>query len=106
MSKSSVAICEALLERNPQRRLGGGKGDAQEVKNHPFFAGVNWDDMLAKRVPPPFIPTITGRADTSNFDEEFTREIPILTPVNAMLTSEEQQQFVNFSYVANWAVGK
>jgi hypothetical protein len=62
--------------------------------------------MLAKRVPPPFLPTVSGRADTSNFDEEFTREIPILTPVNAMLTSEEQQNFANFSYVANWAVEK
>ncbi|KAG1554949.1 hypothetical protein G6F49_007578 [Rhizopus delemar] len=106
LSKNSVAICEALLERNPQRRLGGGKGDAQEVKNHLFFTGVNWEDMLAKRVPPPFLPTVSGRADTSNFDEEFTREIPILTPVNAMLTSEEQQNFANFSYVANWAVEK
>lgn len=104
MSKNSVSICEALLERNPERRLGGGKGDAQEVKNHPFFAGVNWDDMLAKRVTPPFLPTISGRADTSNFDEEFTREIPILTPVNAMLTAQEQQEFSNFSYVANWAI--
>lgn len=32
LSKSSVAICEALLQRNPQKRLGGGKGDAQDVK--------------------------------------------------------------------------
>ncbi|OBZ84141.1 Protein kinase C-like 1 [Choanephora cucurbitarum] len=104
MSNSSVSICEALLERNPEKRLGGGKGDAQEIKNHPFFAGVDWEDMLAKRVTPPFLPTISGRADTSNFDEEFTREIPILTPVNAMLTSEEQQEFENFSYVANWAI--
>lgn len=93
-----------LLERNPERRLGGGKGDAQEVKNHPFFAGVNWEDMLAKRVAPPFLPTINGRADTSNFDEEFTREIPILTPVNAMLTPHEQHEFINFSYVANWVI--
>lgn len=106
MSKSSVAICEALLERNPQKRLGGGKGDGQEVRNHVFFAGINWDDMLAKRVPPPFIPTVNSRADTSNFDEEFTREIPILTPVNAMLRPEEQREFANFSYVANWAVGR
>ncbi|KAI7889297.1 kinase-like domain-containing protein, partial [Mucor mucedo] len=104
MSKNSVSICEALLERNPEKRLGGGKGDAQEVKNHPFFAGVNWEDMLAKKVPPPFLPTINGRADTSNFDEEFTREIPILTPVNAMLTRHEQQEFSDFSYVANWAI--
>lgn len=106
LSKSSVAICEALLQRNPQKRLGGGKGDAQDVKNHIFFEGVNWDDMLNKRVPPPFLPTVSSRADTSNFDEEFTREIPILTPVNAMLTEGEQDNFTSFSYVANWAMEK
>ncbi|KAI9474162.1 MAG: kinase-like domain-containing protein [Benjaminiella poitrasii] len=104
MSKESVSICEALLERNAEKRLGSGKLDAQEIKAHPFFAGVNWEDMLAKRVQPPYIPTVNGRADTSNFDEEFTREIPILTPVNAMLTEHDQQTFINFSYVANWAI--
>ncbi|KAI7899788.1 kinase-like domain-containing protein [Cokeromyces recurvatus] len=104
MTKESISICEALLERNPEKRLGGGKGDAQEIKGHLFFAGVNWEDMLAKRVKPPYIPTVNGRADTSNFDEEFTREIPILTPINAMLTEQDQQPFINFSYVANWAI--
>lgn len=60
--------------------------------------------MLAKRVTPPFLPTVNGRADTSNFDEEFTREFPILTPVNAMLTPREQHIFAKFSFVANWAI--
>jgi len=27
---------------------------------------------LMRRVPPPFVPTITGLEDVSNFDEEFT----------------------------------
>lgn len=59
---------------------------------------------MAKKVTPPYLPTVTGRADTSNFDEEFTREIPILTPVNAMLTKVEQQEFNQFSYIADWAI--
>ncbi|KAJ2955208.1 hypothetical protein NQZ79_g8761 [Umbelopsis isabellina] len=104
MSRDSVSICQKLLTRDPERRLGAGRSDAQEIKTHPFFAGVNWDDMLCKRVPPPFYPKITGRADTSNFDEEFTREIPVLTPVNSTLNRGEQQEFGNFSYVAEWVV--
>ncbi|GAB5590900.1 Serine/threonine kinase [Umbelopsis nana] len=105
MSRDSVSICQKLLTRDPEKRLGSGRSDAQEIKAHPFFAGVNWDDMLQKRVPPPFYPKITGPADTSNFDEEFTREMPVLTPINSTLHRAEQQEFGNFSYVAEW-IGK
>lgn len=93
-----------MLERDPRNRLGSGRGGSQEIKDHPFFDGVDWDDVLNKQIIPPFIPHLNSRADTSNFDEDFTREIPILTPVNAMLSDNEQHAFSNFSYVANWAI--
>ncbi|CAO3617229.1 unnamed protein product [Mucor fragilis] len=102
MSRDSVSICQRLLNRDPKKRLGAGPSDAAEIKEHPFFHGVNWDDMLAKRVPPPFCPSITGPLDTSNFDEEFTRERPALTPINSVLNRVEQQEFQAFSYVADW----
>ncbi|KAI8335454.1 hypothetical protein BC941DRAFT_399152 [Chlamydoabsidia padenii] len=103
MSRDSVGICQRLLTRDPERRLGSGPQDANEIKQHPFFRGVNWDDMLAKRVPPPFYPTITDRLDTSNFDEEFTKERVALTPIDANMTRNEQIEFQAFSYVADWA---
>jgi len=104
MSRDSVSICQRLLTRDPERRLGSGKSDAEEIKRHPFFRGVNWDDMLAKKVPPPFYPSISGRTDTSNFDEEFTKEIPVLTPVHSKLIDGEQEEFRSFSYVAEWVI--
>ncbi|CAO3593534.1 unnamed protein product [Absidia cylindrospora] len=103
MSRDSVGICQRLLTRDPAHRLGSGPSDAGEIKQHPFFRGVNWDDMLAKRVPPPFYPTITDRLDTSNFDEEFTNERVALTPIDVNMTRVEQQEFQAFSYTADWA---
>lgn len=47
-----------LLTRDPNRRLGAGKEDAEEVKKHPFFKDVNFDDILHKRIPPPYFPTV------------------------------------------------
>ena len=47
-----------LLTRDPTRRLGSGKTDAEEIKKHPFFKDVNFDDIFNKRVPPPYFPTI------------------------------------------------
>ncbi len=49
-----------LLTRDPNRRLGSGKTDAEEIKRHPFFKDVNFDDVLNKRIPPPYFPTIVS----------------------------------------------
>lgn len=59
--------------------------------------------MLAKRVPPPFYPTVNGRLDTSNFDDTFTVERPALTPISGGITRDEQLDFVHFDFVADWA---
>jgi classical protein kinase C len=103
MPRDAVSILQKLLTRDPSRRLGSGKGDAEEIKKHPFFKDVNFDDVMNKRIPPPYFPTINGSADTSNFDEEFTKEQPTLTPVHGQLSSRDQAEFNGFSWVANWA---
>ncbi|TFY81916.1 hypothetical protein EWM64_g2094 [Hericium alpestre] len=103
MPRDAVSVLQKLLTRDPTRRLGSGKGDAEEIKRHPFFKDVSWDDILNKRIPPPYFPTINGSADTSNFDEEFTKEQPTLTPVHGQLSSRDQAEFNGFSWVATWA---
>ncbi|CAO1940567.1 unnamed protein product [Urochloa humidicola] len=47
-------LISRLLEREPRRRLGYAAG-ADEIREHPFFAGVAWD-MLAEVSRPPYIP--------------------------------------------------
>ncbi|RPD62183.1 hypothetical protein L226DRAFT_601084 [Lentinus tigrinus ALCF2SS1-7] len=98
----TVSILQKLLTRDPTGRLGSGMGDAEEIKGQPFFNDVNFDDVLNKRIPPPYLPTINGTADTSNFDEQFTNEPPTLTPVHTQLSSRDQAQFSGFSWVASW----
>ena len=104
LSHESVAIMRRLLRRNPERRLGSTERDAEDIKKQAFFSGVNWEKLLARQVPPPFVPTIASNEDVSNFDEEFTREAPVLTPPRnpRALTSGEQALFKDFSYMADW----
>ncbi|RHZ65053.1 hypothetical protein Glove_319g64 [Diversispora epigaea] len=104
MSRDSVSILQKLLTRDPESRLGSGKNDAEDIKRQPFFKGVNWEDMFYKKVPPPFYPLISSPTDTSNFDDEFTKELPVLTPVNSQLTADNQDEFRGFSYVSDWVV--
>ena len=77
-----------------------GPSDAEEIKHHAFFKDTNFDDVLHKRIPPPFYPTIGSATDTSNFDSEFTKEQPTLTPVHSQLTTSDQAEFQGFSWVA------
>ena len=102
-----------LLVKDPRKRLGGGPGDAQEVKAHKFFVpAINWDDLLRKNIPAPFIPKITSNMDVSNFSEEFTNmpvvDSPSVAPttsganggVNATTSAVDENVFSGYSYVA------
>ncbi|XP_056601519.1 serine/threonine-protein kinase N2 isoform X1 [Triplophysa dalaica] len=102
LSPESVSIIQKLLQKNPERRIGAGEQDANEVKRHRFFQGIEWEALLAKRVKPPFLPAIKSPGDVSNFDEEFTRLKPVLTPPQTpfFLSAEQQEFFADFDFSA------
>ncbi|XP_060088143.1 serine/threonine-protein kinase N2 isoform X2 [Heteronotia binoei] len=104
LSTEAISIMRRLLRRNPERRLGAGEKDAEDVKKHHFFRLIDWTALLAKKVKPPFVPVIRGREDVSNFDDEFTSEAPILTPPREprILSEDEQEMFRDFDYIADW----
>ena len=70
---------------------------------HPYFRSVNFDDIYHKRVPPPFTPQLSSATDTSNFDQEFTREVPVLTPVHSGIVSVGKSARANSSAYAGYA---
>eukprot|EP00826_Nyctotherus_ovalis_P041038 TRINITY_DN4092_c0_g1_i2.p2 TRINITY_DN4092_c0_g1~~TRINITY_DN4092_c0_g1_i2.p2 ORF type:complete len:177 (-),score=38.68 TRINITY_DN4092_c0_g1_i2:43-573(-) len=57
LSPNASNLIIALLNRNPHKRLGAGKEDANAIKKHPWFADINWEDARARKlkVPPPKI---------------------------------------------------
>ena len=58
-----------------------------------------------RRIKPPFVPVINNPEDTSNFDEDFTKEAPVLTPPKENprpLTIREQDEFKDFEYMTDW----
>jgi serine/threonine-protein kinase LATS1/2 len=52
-----------------KNRLGTENG-ALDIKRHPFFNNVNFNQLRRRRAPPEAIPKITHPEDTSNFDTE------------------------------------
>ncbi|XP_012946173.1 serine/threonine-protein kinase N2 [Aplysia californica] len=104
LSTESIAIMRRLLRRNPDRRLGSSERDAEDVKKQAFFRNVSWNDLLMKKVRPPFQPTVKTMEDVSNFDDEFTSERAVLTPPKDRrpLNTDDQKLFKDFEYVAEW----
>ncbi|XP_076760992.1 serine/threonine-protein kinase N isoform X1 [Xylocopa sonorina] len=104
LSLEAIAIMRRLLRKNPDRRLGSSEKDAEDVKKQAFFRHIAWDDLLLRRVKPPFVPVIHSVEDVSNFDEEFTSEKPQLTPPKdpRPLNDLEQSLFKDFTYMADW----
>ena len=45
------------------------------MKRHPFFASISWEALLAKRVAPPFKPTVVSD-EAFHFDTAFTSKTP------------------------------
>lgn len=104
LSIEAIAIMRRLLRKNPERRLGTSEKDADDVKKQAFFRTINWEDLLSKKLKPPFVPTVKNLEDVSNFDEEFTSERAVLTAPKdpRPLTAEEQNHFKDFTYLGGW----
>nr|CAD7196037.1 unnamed protein product [Timema douglasi] len=62
-------IITTLLQQNPRERLG--TSGPQEVKEHPYFDGVDWNSLLRQKAE--FVPQIDHEEDTSYFDTRMDR---------------------------------
>ena len=100
MSESAKDILSKLLVRDPIKRLGSGEGDADELKQHPYFADIDWKNLEKGNVPAPWTPTVYGSLDTSQFDQEFTSMNPIVSPeVRDAYFGSLDRAFEGFSFV-------
>ncbi|KIJ70321.1 hypothetical protein HYDPIDRAFT_105029 [Hydnomerulius pinastri MD-312] len=71
ISEDGKMFVKGLLNRNPKHRLGAQR-DAAELKEHAFFATIDWKALSMKQVTPPFKPVVESDESTANFDPEFT----------------------------------
>ncbi|XP_043283405.1 ribosomal protein S6 kinase beta-1-like [Venturia canescens] len=93
-------LIRKLLKRQVAQRLGSGPEDAQEIINHHFFKHINWQDVISRKLDPPFKPSLKSADDTSQFDEQFTTTVPVDSPVESNLSESANMIFQGFTYVA------
>ncbi|XP_056408509.1 serine/threonine-protein kinase MRCK alpha-like [Hyla sarda] len=78
-----------------------GKGGVDDFKKHPFFNGMDWDNLHTAT--PPYIPEVDSPADTSNFDvdDETLKNSETLPPSNNNGFATHLLPFVGFTYTSN-----
>ncbi|KAF5928208.1 hypothetical protein HPG69_016581 [Diceros bicornis minor] len=102
LSVQGLELIQKLLQKCPEKRLGAGEQDAEEIKTQPFFRTTDWQALLARTVRPPFVPTLCGPTDLRYFEGEFTGLPPALTPPDprSPLTARQQAAFRDFDFVS------
>ncbi|KAJ3440811.1 cell cycle protein kinase dbf2-related [Anaeramoeba flamelloides] len=83
------------LINKPNKRLG--KNGIQEIKNHPFFEGIEWNNF--QNSTPPFVPKVESDLDISYFDTSYFDENEIdLEEPESLNLSERNNQFAGFTF--------
>ncbi len=95
MSDAAFDIVSKLLDRDPEKRLGRRHED---IRDHPWFKGIDWSKLYDKQIEPPFKPTVAGDYDTRNVDPTFTKELPLVTPTPADAVLVDSDAFAGFTY--------
>uniref|UniRef100_A0AAQ5Z308 non-specific serine/threonine protein kinase n=1 Tax=Amphiprion ocellaris TaxID=80972 RepID=A0AAQ5Z308_AMPOC len=87
-----------LLRQSPLDRLG--TGGASEVKQHPFFLGLDWNGLLRQKAE--FIPQLEAEDDTSYFDTRSDRYHHLASDEDEETNDEESsleiRQFSSWSH--------
>ncbi|KAJ2847529.1 cAMP-dependent protein kinase catalytic subunit [Coemansia brasiliensis] len=68
-STAAKDLIQRLLTADVSKRLGNLQGEGSDVKAHPWFAMIDWDVLVRRRVPAPIVPPHRHPGDTCNFDK-------------------------------------
>ena len=81
------------LVNEPKKRLG--KNGVLEIKNHPFFNGIDWNNI--RKTKAPFIPNIKNEYDTKYFDT-FEEIMPFYPEKFSNRNKRKDIEYLGYSY--------
>ena len=88
-------LISKILVLSPSKRLGSLALGDNDIRDHPWFAGLSTSDMLHRNIKAPWKPNIKSSTDTSNFDRWDNMEDKQALKT-APLSAQEQLLFDGF----------
>ncbi|KIK48279.1 hypothetical protein CY34DRAFT_20911 [Suillus luteus UH-Slu-Lm8-n1] len=67
-----------------------------EIKNHPFFYGADWDNL--RYIAPPFVPALSSITDTTYFPTDELGNLPEQLEVVEQVGSDKDLAFLGFTF--------
>ncbi|KAK4051784.1 Serine/threonine-protein kinase [Microbotryomycetes sp. JL221] len=93
LSREAEDMIRRMITGHDQRL---GKSGAEEIKNHPFFAGVDWTTI--RNIESPFIPQLRSLTDTSYFPTEDLGDVPEQPTTNEPAPSSNDLAFLGYTF--------
>lgn len=94
-STEAADLIMRLLVKDPTRRLGSLARGEREIKEHPWFKGLDLNEFRRRRVTAPWVPKLRDAFDTSCFDD-WSHLPDITTQEFGEISDQEKTMFRGF----------
>ena len=82
-NSNAKSLVKHLLVQDLSKRYGNLKGGVNDIKNHRFFKGLDWNAIIQYKIKPTYVPKVSGNGDVgnfSNYDDDSDMKAPVIKP--------------------------
>ncbi|KAF0734256.1 AGC protein kinase, variant [Aphanomyces euteiches] len=110
-SPTATHFLQSLLVKNPAQRMGCGPHGPVEIMQHEWFADIDWQALMDRRLEPPFRPNVNQTQDAlryvpASFLQQDVADSPVMpSMISGSAPGRHTMHFDDFSYMGSDIMG-